>query len=96
MRTFCHGIAAASGKVGALFSAVYFPIVAKDEDLFLICSFICFIACFITLWTVPDTTGLDLFEIDKKWRKICCGDEYEGPANHPDHLSMYERRKSQR
>jgi hypothetical protein len=35
-RTYCHGIAASSGKVGALIAAVLFHFVSHEVDLFLI------------------------------------------------------------
>jgi MFS family permease len=94
-RTLCHGICAACGKLGALIAAVLFHHVEHDADLFLICGYASFAACLISLWTIPETNGLDLLEIDVKWRMTLEGrkGEYTGPANHPDHLSMYERWK---
>lgn len=95
MRTLCHGICAASGKVGALIAAVLFNFLDRDVDLFLLSGYASFIACIITVWTIPETNGLDLLEIDRKWRMILEGQkrDYTGPANHPDNLSMYERFK---
>ena len=120
MRTFCHGICAASGKIGALLSgscllfsvsfsilfvwtlnlsalpiAILFPYFNTDTELFLCCCICSFIGCAITVWTIPDTTGMDLLEIDKKWRMITtgCESDYNGQANYPIYLSVYERRK---
>jgi hypothetical protein len=95
MRTLCHGICAASGKVGALIAAVMFNFMQQDADLFLLSGYTSFLACIITVWTIPETVGLDLLEIDRKWRMTLEGrkKDYTGPANHPDHLSMYERWK---
>jgi hypothetical protein len=95
MRTLCHGICAASGKVGALIAAVMFNFLQRDADLFLLSGYTSFLACIITVWTIPETVGLDLLEIDRKWRMTLDGrkKDYTGPANHPDHLSMYERWK---
>ncbi|EEC42748.1 predicted protein [Phaeodactylum tricornutum CCAP 1055/1] len=90
-RTMCHGIAAASGKCGALLAAVLFHYVG-DVDMFLLSGYASFVACVVTYWTIPDTAGLDLYEIDRKWRMILNGrkGEYEGPANHPEFLSLHE------
>lgn len=94
MRTLCHGIAAASGKIGALLAAVMFNHV-KDLDMFLLSGYASFAACAITFWTIPETAGLDLYEVDRKWRMILDGRkaEYDGEANSPKYLSYYERNK---
>ena len=42
---------------------------------------------------LPDTTGLDLKEQERRWAYIC-GDreaDYHGVAIHPKHLSLWER-----
>jgi len=93
-RTYCHGICAASGKVGALFAAVVFNFIPDDVDLFLLSGYASFLACFITYYFIPETTGLDLLEMDIKWRLILEGrqQDYHGPANYPDFLSLHERR----
>jgi MFS family permease len=95
MRTFCHGVAAASGKLGALVASITFHFLRNDLDMFLISGYCSFLACAVTFWTIPETTGLDLYENDRKWRLIVAGrkGEYEGPANHPKFLSTYERHK---
>jgi hypothetical protein len=95
MRTMCHGIAAASGKVGALTAAVLFNYV-DDLDMFLLSGYASFAAAAVTFWTIPETTGLDLYETDRKWRMILNGrkGEYVGAANHPKFLSLYERNKA--
>jgi nitrate/nitrite transporter NarK len=95
MRTMCHGICAASGKVGALIAAVLFNVLQRDMDLFLLSGYSCFLACLITVWTIPETSGLDLLEMDRKWRMTLEGrkKDYTGAANHPNYLSMYERSK---
>lgn len=92
-RTLCHGICAASGKLGALIAAVLFHHVPNDADMFLISGYASFAACLISIWTIPEMTGLNLLELDVKWRMTLEGrkGDYRGPANHPDHLSMYER-----
>ena len=94
MRTLCHGICAASGKLGALLAAILFHHVS-DVEMFLISGYASFAACAITFWTLPETTGLDLYELDRKWRMTLDGRkrEYQGDANHPNYLSFYERKK---
>jgi MFS family permease len=116
VRTQCHGMAAACGKVGALIAAAWFPHLATlsssrsnsddsvDEnesssaaasalDLFLVSGYASLAACAITYWTIPETAGLDLYEMDKKWTCIVQGKkgDYQGPANQAQFLSPYER-----
>jgi MFS family permease len=95
MRTQCHGICAASGKLGALIAAILFNFLNRDVDLFLLSGYASFLGCLITVWTIPELSGLDILEIDRKWRMTLDGRkrDYAGPANHPDNLSMYERWK---
>ena len=47
----------------------------------------------LTLLFLPDTTGLDLKEQERRWQYIRAGREsdYHGVAVHPKHLSLYER-----
>mmetsp|Transcript_25778 Transcript_25778/g.53363 ORF Transcript_25778/g.53363 Transcript_25778/m.53363 type:complete len:692 (+) Transcript_25778:136-2211(+) len=95
MRTICHGISAASGKLGALIASILFNVV-EEKDLFLFSGYASFAACLVTFLTIPDTTTLDLYEIDKQWRLIVTGEkfDYEGPAIDPKHLSFYERNQN--
>ena len=95
VRTSCHGIAAAAGKVGALTAAIFFPLMESELDLFMLSGYASLAASVVTFWTIPETTGLDLFELDRKWRMILTGrrGDYQGPANHPRFLSYYERHK---
>jgi hypothetical protein len=92
MRTFCHGISAASGKLGALLAAVLFNYLSQ-LDMFMLSGYASFAACAITLWALPDTTGLDLYETDRKWRMTLAGRqaEYQGDASNPKYLSYFER-----
>jgi MFS family permease len=95
LRTTCHGISAASGKVGALLAAVLFGYMKRDVTLFIISGICCFIAGVISMYTLPESKGLDLYEIDKKWHLTLQGkqDTYVGPASAPPYLSFYERRQ---
>jgi hypothetical protein len=47
----------------------------------------------LTLVFLPDTTGLDLKEQERRWNFIRDGrgEDYHGIAIHPKHLSMWER-----
>ena len=93
-RTMCHGISAASGKVGALIAAMLFSYV-DEMHLFLISGYFSFAAALITFLTIPETSTLDLYECDRKWRMILAGRkaDYAGPAIQPEYLSYIERRK---
>lgn len=92
MRTLCHGLAAASGKVGALIAAIAFNHIG-DADMFFLSGYASFAACVVTFWTIPDMSGLDLYEIDRQWRLTLEGrrPEYVGDANRSQYLSQYER-----
>lgn len=94
MRTFCHGIAAASGKVGALLASIVFNR-AEVLDMFLFSGYAAFAACIVSYWTIPESNGLDLYELDCKWRMTLDGRkaEYDGQANQPYFLSTYERHR---
>lgn len=96
MRTTCHGMSASAGKLGALIASIMFNFVS-EKGLFLFSGYASFIACCITFMTIPETTTLDLYEIDKQWRMILDGKkfEYEGPASDPKHLSFYERNQNE-
>ena len=94
VRTLCHGLAAASGKVGALSAAVLFNY-TKEVDMFLISGYTSFVACVITIWAIPETRKLDLKELDKQWLMALEGKrhQYSGPANSADFLSLFEKNK---
>ena len=92
MRTMCHGISAAAGKIGAIIASVLFHYMSV-QDLLLLSGCATFAAGLITFVTIPETTTLDLQEIDIQWAHIISGNglRYEGPAVDPRHLSFYER-----
>jgi hypothetical protein len=98
-RTMCHGIAAASGKLGALCATLLFQQSSlSSEMLFLYSGYASFLACLVTFWTLPETSTLDLLEVDRKWHLILQGrkGDYKGDANLPQYLSFYERQKFNR
>ena len=87
-----HGISAAFGKLGALISSIAFHY-TDDVQIFMISGYTSLLACIITLWFIPESSQLDLFELDKKWHLITAGkiQEYSGPANYPQFSSFHER-----
>ncbi|KAL6777660.1 PTA1A [Auxenochlorella protothecoides x Auxenochlorella symbiontica] len=91
-RSMCHGIAAAVGKVGALLAGVVFSLV-DDRSKFWISGVCSAAGVLLTFLLVPNLTGLDLKEGDKRWLAIVDGkaDEYTGPAIAAKHLSLLER-----
>jgi hypothetical protein len=95
MRTICHGIAAASGKLGALTASIAFGLFDNELDMFMFSGYASFLACVVTLWLIPESTGLDLAENDRKWFLILQNRKstYDGPANDPKFLSWYETNK---
>ena len=105
LRAMCHGMSAASGKIGALLASILFHYMSI-RDLFLLSGYASFVGGIITYLTLPETTTLDLYEIDKQWTSIVLseggggGDEegrttkYEGPAIDPRYLSYYERNQN--
>ena len=92
MRTMCHGISAAAGKIGALVAAVMFNYVS-ESGMFLMSGYCSFLAWFITFLTIPETVTLDLHQLDMKWRLTVEGKphEYCGSANDIRHMSTWEQ-----
>lgn len=57
------GIAAASGKVGALIAAISFNYIENDLHFFLFCGYASFLAAIVTMWAIPESSGLDVAEL---------------------------------
>jgi len=97
VRTACHGLSASAGKLGALIAATTFHKLDQNNQagLFWICGVCSFLAAGITFCCIPDTTTLDLYELDREWRMVVDGrdGEYVGPAVDVQHLSFWERRR---
>ena len=102
VRTICHGVAAASGKFGALIATIVFHRISNEIDLFLLSGYMSFVAAIITYWFVPETLGHDLRENDQHWEHIVTsyldnssdgtvGDDYL--HQNPLYLSVYEQRR---
>jgi len=92
IRATAHGFSAACGKAGALLAAVLYNYITTQQK-FLVVPWFGLAGAFLTWVFLPDTTGLDLKEQERRWNYIRRGEEYNyhGVAVHPKHLSLYER-----
>lgn len=92
IRATAHGFSAACGKLGALTAAVLYSYIPTSEK-FHVVPWFGLAGMLLTLLFLPDTTGLDLKEQERRWQYIRAGreSEYHGVAVHPKHLSFYER-----
>lgn len=92
VRATAHGLSAACGKVGALVIAVVSSY-TKTRERFYIVPWFGIFGALVTWLFLPDTTGLDLREQDRRWMYMRQGreHEYHGVAVHPKHLSLWER-----
>ena len=92
IRATAHGISAAAGKLGALTAAILYNYI-DTKMRFLVVPWFGLAGALLTLLFLPDTTGLDLKEQERRWR--CIREEreedYHGIAIHPQHLSLWER-----
>ncbi|KAK2807233.1 hypothetical protein FQN50_005520 [Emmonsiellopsis sp. PD_5] len=92
IRATAHGFAAAIGKLGALTAAVMYNYIDTQTKFYVVPWF--GLAGMVLTWIwLPDTTGLDLKEAERRWYYLRNGreNEYHGPAVHPKHLSLWER-----
>lgn len=92
VRATAHGIAAAIGKLGAVGASILYSYI-NPQKKFLSVSWFGLAGMLITFLFLPDTTGLDLAEQERRWNCIRIGrrDRYHGVAIHPVHLSVWER-----
>lgn len=92
IRASAHGFSAAWGKAGALFASVLYSYISNQTKFYFVPWF-GLAGMLLTFCFLPDTTGLDLREQDRRWRFIVEGreHEYHGIAIHPRHLSLWER-----
>lgn len=92
IRATAHGFSAACGKLGALLAAVMYNYIDTPTK-FHVVPWFGLMGMLVTLVFLPDTTGLDLKEQERRWQFIRAGHEsdYHGIAIHPKHLSMWER-----
>ena len=92
IRATAHGFSAACGKLGALLAAVMYNYITTIQK-FHIVPWFGLGGMLVTVLFLPDTTGLDLKEQERRWTYIRAGREhdYHGVAVHPKHLSWWER-----
>jgi hypothetical protein len=92
IRASAHGFSACIGKSGALLASVLYNYIDNQTKFYVVPWF--GLAGMILTWIwLPDTTGLDLKEQERRWQYILSGrdNEYHGIAIHPQHLSLWER-----
>ncbi|EAW13937.1 putative MFS phosphate transporter [Aspergillus clavatus NRRL 1] len=92
IRATAHGLSAAAGKLGALLASVLYNYIDTQTKFYVVPWF--GLGGVIVTWLfLPDTTGLDLKEQERRWDYIRSGreSEYHGPAVHSKHLSVWER-----
>ncbi|KAI9838596.1 MAG: hypothetical protein M1819_004910 [Sarea resinae] len=92
IRASAHGFSAAVGKLGALLAAVLYNYITTKQK-FKVVPWFGLAGALLTFVFLPDTTGLDLKEQERRWQYIRQGREaeYHGIAVHPKHLSLWER-----
>ncbi|KAA8907634.1 hypothetical protein TRICI_004925 [Trichomonascus ciferrii] len=92
VRATAHGLSAACGQLGSLTAAVLYNYI-DTKTKFRVVPWFGLAGMIVTLVFLPDTTGLDLKEQDRRWQFIREGREadYHGIAIHPKHLSLWER-----
>ena len=92
VRATAHGFSAAWGKCGALTAAVMYNYIDTQMKFYVVPWF-GLAGVFLSVVFLPDTTGLDLKEQERRWAFIRAGrgHEYHGVAVHPQHLSLWER-----
>ncbi|KAL3435937.1 major facilitator superfamily domain-containing protein [Aspergillus tetrazonus] len=92
IRATAHGMSAAAGKLGALLASVLYNYI-DTQTKFYVVPWFGLAGLVLTFFFLPDTTGLDLKEQERRWKYIREGREqdYHGPAVHSKHLSLWER-----
>lgn len=92
IRATAHGFSAAVGKAGALLASVLYNYI-DTQTKFYVVPWFGLAGALLTWLFLPDTTGLDLKEQERRWSYIRAGrdHDYHGIAIHPKHLSVWER-----
>jgi len=92
IRATAHGFSAAIGKLGALTAAILYNYITTQQKFYVVPWF-GLAGAMLTFLFLPDTTGLDLKEQERRWSYIRAGreEDYHGIAIHPKHLSFWER-----
>lgn len=91
VRATAHGFAACIGKSGALLASVLYNYIDTQTKFYVVPWF--GLAGMLLTWLfLPDTTGLDLKEQERRWSYIRAdkAEEYHGVAVNPAHLSVWE------
>ncbi|KAF2831526.1 MFS general substrate transporter [Ophiobolus disseminans] len=96
VRATAHGFSAAAGKAGALLASVLYNYIDTKTKFYFVPWF-GLVGALLTWAFLPDTTGLDLKEQERRWAFIRAGKEhdYHGIAIHWKHLSWWERFRGQ-
>ncbi|KAM0240745.1 hypothetical protein ACHAP5_007889 [Fusarium lateritium] len=92
VRASAHGFSACIGKSGALLASVLYNYI-DNQTKFYVVPWFGLLGMLLTWVFLPDTTGLDLKEQERRWGYIRDGkeSEYHGVAVNPIHLSLWER-----
>lgn len=92
VRATAHGFSAAVGKMGALLAAILYNYISTQQKFYFVPWF-GLAGMVVTFLFLPDTTGLDLKEQERRWAYLSTNreHEYHGIAVHPKHLSVWER-----
>lgn len=92
VRATAHGFSACIGKAGALLASVLYNYI-DTQTKFYVVPWFGLAGMLLTFLFLPDTTGLDLKEQERRWGYLTSGraEEYHGIAVHPKHLSLWER-----
>jgi len=92
VRATAHGFSAAVGKMGALTASIMYNYISTQQKFYVVPWF-GLMGALLTYLFLPDTTGLDLKEQERRWNFIRAGrgQDYHGIAIHPKHLSVWER-----
>jgi hypothetical protein len=91
VRSTAHGISAFIGKAGVLLVCLV-KMRLNIEHMFWFVAFWGLVGAILTWLFIPDTTGLDLREQERRWDCLKGGKVYRGIAVNKTHLSRYERR----
>lgn len=91
VRSTAHGVSAAFGKLGALTATIAYNYIDTETKIWVVCWF-GLAGAALTVFFVPDTTGLDLREQERYWSFVRDGraSQYHGIAINRQHLSSYE------
>lgn len=93
VRASNNGWAAAIGKFGAIMSSLWLSYIVDKRAIFIIAAMWSLGGALITFIMLPDTTGLELQELDRMQRYMLEDrfHEYTGEAVNPHFISLWER-----